>query len=71
MMPELHYRSEVVPMELPHWLMAAGSLLLLAGLVGVALDKNARAATGTDNWEGDQTAEVKTPTNPASAATAA
>jgi hypothetical protein len=63
-------RSEVVPMELPHWLMAAGTLLLVVGFVGAALHKNAQATSDTDSWEGDRTAEAQTPTNPPSVAAA-
>jgi hypothetical protein len=63
-------RSEVVPMELPHWLMAAGTLLLVLGFVGAALHKNAQATSDTDSWEGDRTAEAQTPTNPPSVAAA-
>jgi hypothetical protein len=50
-------------MERPHWLMAAGSLLLVVGFVGL-VHKNAQAAAGADNWEGGQTAEAQIPSNP-------
>jgi hypothetical protein len=30
-------------MELPHWLMIAGALLVLVGFIGAALQRNARA----------------------------
>jgi hypothetical protein len=57
-------------MELPHWLMAAGTLLLVLGFVGAALHKNAQATSDTDSWESDRTAEAQTPTNPPSVAAA-
>jgi hypothetical protein len=53
-------------MELPHWLMATGTLLLVVGFVGVALHRNAQTTSDTDNLESDQTAEAQTPTNPPS-----
>lgn len=43
-------------MELPHWLMAIGVFLLLAGFVGLAFRKNAQTAADRENWDGDQSA---------------
>jgi hypothetical protein len=62
-------------MELPHWLMAVGAILLVVGFLGLALRKNVQVTSpGPDGWEGDQTAEAHGPqdgiTNPASASAA-
>jgi hypothetical protein len=69
-LPSSQQRSEVVFMELPHWLMAVGAILLVVGIVGVSLDRTAQATTDTGSWEGNQTAEAQTPTNPPSGAAA-
>jgi hypothetical protein len=53
-------------MELPHWLMAAGTLLVIVGFIGVALHKNAQATSDIAGLEGDQTAEARTPISPPS-----
>ena len=57
-------------MELPHWLMASGAILLAVGLVGSALRKNAEATSDPDSWEGDQPAEAQMLPNPPSEAVA-
>jgi hypothetical protein len=54
-------------MELPHWLMAVGALLLVFGFFGLALRRNVQVASDPDSWEGDKTAEAP---NPPSAAVA-
>jgi hypothetical protein len=57
-------------MELPHWLMAGGTLLLVVGFVGAALHKNAQVTCDSDSREADQTAEARMPSNPPSATAA-
>jgi hypothetical protein len=60
-------------MELPHWLMAVGAVLLAVGFIGSVLHKN-EVTSNPDTWEGDQTAEARASqdgaTNPPSAAAA-
>jgi hypothetical protein len=41
--------AEMLPMELPHWLMAAGTFLVVVGFVGAALYRNARTTSDTDD----------------------
>ena len=55
-------------MELPHWLMASGAVLLAAGLVGSALRRNTEVTSSPGRWEGDQPAEVQVLPNPPSEA---
>jgi hypothetical protein len=60
-------------MELPHWLMAVGAVLLAVGFIGSVLHNHKNEVTSNpDTWEGDQTAESRPQqdgtTNPPSAA---
>jgi len=50
--------------------MAGGALLLVVGFVGSVLQKKVQQTSDPNTWEGDQTAEAQTPTNPPSAASA-
>jgi LPXTG-motif cell wall-anchored protein len=45
-------------MELPHWLMVVGALLLVFGLFGLVFRKNAQVTAEPDNRDGD--AETQT-----------
>jgi hypothetical protein len=47
-------------MELPHWLMAVGAILLMVGFVGSALRENTIVTSEPDSLEGDQAAEAHT-----------
>ncbi len=51
-------------MELPHWLIAVGAILLVIGLVGTALRKNAIAVSEPNGEKGDP----QVPPSPPSAA---
>ena len=55
-------------MELPHWLMASGAVLLAVGLVGSALRRNTEVTSNPGRWEGDQPAEAQMLPNPPSEA---
>jgi hypothetical protein len=55
-------------MELPHWLMASGAVLLVVGLVGSAFRRNTEVTSNPGSWEDDQPAEVQMPPNPPSEA---
>jgi hypothetical protein len=55
-------------MELPHWLMASGAVLLAVGLVGSALRRNTEVTSNPGRWEADQPAEAQIPPNPPSEA---
>jgi hypothetical protein len=61
-------------MELPHWLMAVGALLLVFGFFGLALQKNVRVTSDPDNSDENQSAEAQAAQpsmpNPPSAAAA-
>jgi hypothetical protein len=55
-------------MELPHWLMASGAVLLVVGLLGSALRRNTEVKPNPGSWEGDQPAEAEMLPNPPSEA---
>ena len=61
-------------MELPHWLMVLGALVLVIGFFGLALHRNVPGTSHTESDEGGQAAEAHAPqedvTNPPSAAVA-
>jgi hypothetical protein len=57
-------------MELPHWLMAGGALLLVVGFIGSVLQKNVQPTSDQDGREDNQSAEAQTPVNPTSEAAA-
>jgi hypothetical protein len=61
-------------MELLHWLMVIGALLLVIGFFGLALHRNVQVTSHPESDEGSQAAEAHAPqgdvTNPPSAAVA-
>jgi hypothetical protein len=57
-------------MELPHWLMASGAVLLVVGLVGSALRRNTEVTSDSGSWERDQPGDAQTLPNPPSEAVA-
>jgi hypothetical protein len=57
-------------MELPHWLMASGAILLVVGLVGSALRRNTHVTNNSGSWERDQPGDAQKPPNPPSEAVA-
>jgi hypothetical protein len=57
-------------MELPHWLMVVGALLLVFGFFGLALRRNVQVTSDPDGWEGDPTGEAHTLTSSSSATAA-
>jgi hypothetical protein len=69
-LPSSQQGSEVVLMELPHWLMAGGALLLVVGFIGSVLQKNVQLTSDQDGREDNQTTEAQTPANPTSEAAA-
>jgi hypothetical protein len=46
-------------MELPHWLMVVGAILLVVGFVGSSLRKNEMVASEPDDWKGEQKSEAQ------------
>jgi hypothetical protein len=55
-------------MELPHWLMASGAVLLVVGLVGSALRRDTEVTSNSGSWERDQPGDAQTLPNPPSEA---
>jgi hypothetical protein len=39
----------IASLELPHWLMGAGALLVVAGFIGLALDRNKKFETDAEH----------------------
>ena len=48
-------------MDLPHWLMAIGAMLLVFGFFGLALQRHVQVMTDPDGREGDKAAEAHAP----------
>ena len=45
-------------MELPHWLMVVGAMLLIVGFVRSILHRNAVVTSDPESFEGDQATEA-------------
>jgi hypothetical protein len=53
-----YFASKEAVMELPHWQMFVGAMLLIVGFVGSILHRNAVVTSDPESVEGDQATEA-------------